>query len=143
MARGCEKAESSVPALSGMSRYRPGLKVVGLVTLLAILPVVALARDAREQQRIDFLIQTVEASKGITFIRNGSEYDGGAAAKHLRMKLSYLSERVKTAEEFVKYCASESSMTHRKYMIRLADSTTIDSAAYFTRLLREFDQQKR
>jgi hypothetical protein len=59
------------------------------------------------------------------------------------MKLSYLSERVKTAEEFVKYCASESSMTHRKYMIRLADSTTIDSAAYFTRLLREFDQQKR
>ena len=111
-----------------MSRYRPGLKVVGLVTLLAILPAVALARDAREQQRIDFLIQTVEASKGITFIRNGSEYDGGAAAKHLRMKLSYLSERVKTAEEFVKYCASESSMTHRKYMIRLADSTTIDSA---------------
>jgi hypothetical protein len=112
--------------------------VTVFVILLAMLPELMLARDAREQQRIDFLIHKVETSKGITFIRNGSEYDGAAAGKHLRMKLSYLGERVKTAEEFVKYCASESSITHRKYTIRLADGTTIDSAAYFAALLREF-----
>jgi hypothetical protein len=127
-----------------MPRYGPALKAIlnSLVFALAILPALVLAREAREQQRIDFLIQSVESSKGITFIRNGSEYSAGPAVAHLRTKLNYLGDRVKTAEEFVKYCASESSMTHRKYSIRLADGTTLDSAAYFTGLLREFDRQK-
>ncbi|MGZ4982926.1 MAG: DUF5329 family protein [Chthoniobacterales bacterium] len=104
---------------------------------------VALARDLREQARIDFLIRTVETSQGIVFIRNGSEHDGVAAAKHLRMKLGYAGEHVRTAEEFVKFCASESSLTHQKYKVRLADGTTIDAAAYFATRLREFDQEKR
>ncbi|MDP9291249.1 MAG: DUF5329 domain-containing protein [Verrucomicrobiota bacterium] len=113
-----------------------------LVLLLALLPQIGLARDGREQQRIDFLIRSVETSKGIKFIRNGSEYDGAAAAKHLRMKLDYAGERVKTAEEFVKGCASESSITHRKYSIRLADGSTTEAATYFAGKLREFDDKK-
>jgi Family of unknown function (DUF5329) len=85
----------------------------------------------------------VETAKGMVFIRNGSEYDAAAAAKHLRQKLAYAGERVKTAEQFIQYCASESSMTHRKYTVRLADGTTVDSAVYFTSLLRQWEQQKR
>jgi hypothetical protein len=103
----------------------------------------AVARETREQQRIDFLLNSVETATGIVFIRNGSEYDGAAAAKHLRAKLAYVGERVKTAEQFIQYCASESSMTHRKYTVRLADGTTVDSAVYFTSLLRQWEQQKR
>lgn len=110
--------------------------------LVALFSAVAVARDSREQQRIDFLIHSVAASKGLTFIRNGSDYDGAAAAKHLQMKIDYAGDRVKTAEEFVKVCASESSMTHRKYSIRLADGATTDAAVYFTGKLREFDARK-
>ncbi|MEP6937343.1 MAG: DUF5329 family protein [Chthoniobacterales bacterium] len=117
--------------------------LIALGVLLAFLPALVLGREGHEQQRIDFLIQSVESSKGIRFIRNGSEFDGVAAAEHLRMKLNYAGERVKTAEEFVKYCASESSMTHRKYKIRLADGTTSDAATYFAAQLREFDQHHR
>ena len=113
-----------------------------IICLLVMLPVLVLARDARQQARIDFLIHGVETSKGIVFIRNGSEYDGTAAAKHLRMKLDYAGERVKTAEEFVKYCAAESSWTHRKYTIRLPAGTTADAATYFASKLREFDAEK-
>lgn len=102
-----------------------------------------MAREAREQQRIDFLLNSVETAKGIKFIRNRSEYDGIAAGKHLRDKLGYAGERVKTAEQFIQYCASESSMTHLKYTVRLADGKTVDSAVYFTGLLREWEQQKR
>ncbi len=108
-----------------------------------MLPRLAWARETPEQQRIDFLIHTIETSKGTVFIRNGSEYDGGAAAKHLRMKLGYAGERVKTPEEFVKYCASESSLTHHKYAVRTADGTKHDAAEYFAELLRGFDQEKR
>jgi Family of unknown function (DUF5329) len=103
----------------------------------------AVAREAREEQRINFLLNSVETAKGIVFIRNGSEYDGAAAAEHLRDKLAYAGERVKTAEQFIQYCASESSMTHRKYAVRLADGSTVDSAVYFAGLLREWEQQKR
>ena len=109
---------------------------------MAVLPSLVLARDARQQARIDFLIHGVETSRGIVFIRNGSEYNGAAAAKHLRMKLDYAGERVKTAEEFVKYCASESTWTHRRYTIRLSDGTTAEAATYFAGKLREFDAAK-
>ncbi len=113
-----------------------------LLLLFAFLPALVFAREASEQARIDFLIHGVETSSGIRFIRNGSEYDGAAAAKHLRMKLDYAGKRLKTAEDFVKYCATESSLTHQKYKIRLADGTTTEAATYFLAKLREFDREK-
>jgi hypothetical protein len=115
---------------------------LGLFLFIAVsLPFSLPARDAREQARIDFLIHGVETATNVKFVRNGTEYDGVAGAKHLRMKLGYAGERVKTAEEFVKYCASESSFTHQKYKIRAADGTVTDSAAYFYAKLREFDEK--
>ncbi len=117
-------------------------RAVSLLLLFICIPAVLFARDAREQARIDFLIHHVENAHGLKFIRNGSEYDGAAAAKHLRMKLNYGGERLKTAEDFVKYCASESSLTHRKYQIKLPDGSTVDSASYFAARLQEFDHAK-
>ena len=48
---------------------------------------------------------------------------------------------MKTAEDFVKVCASESSLTHQKYKIRKADGTMMDAAAYFHAKLGEFDEK--
>ena len=106
-----------------------------LVSVLAL----AFARDGREQARIDFLIREVENAKDLIFIRNGAEHDAAAAGKHLRMKLNYAGERVRTAEEFVKNCASESSLTHRKYKVRFPGGKTMDAAEYFADKLREYD----
>jgi hypothetical protein len=125
-------------------RYSSILKTyLRVAVLLFGLVAVVLARDAREQARIDFLMHNVETSKGIIFIRNGSEHDGPAAAKHLRTKLDYAGERVRTAEDFIKACASESSLTHQKYKVRLADGTTMSAADYFAAKLREFETGKR
>ena len=101
-----------------------------LVSLL-VFSAVVLARDAREQQRIDFLIQSMASLKGAVFIRNGTECDAKAAVAHLRMKLDYGGERIKTAEDFIHDCASESSMTHQKYKIRFPDGKGRESATYF------------
>jgi len=121
-----------------MNSRRLGL----LLILAAVLPCSLWARDAREQARIDFLIHGVETATNVKFVRNGSEYDGVAGAKHLRMKLDFAGERVKTAEDFVKYCASESSFTHQKYKIRAADGTMMDAAVYFYAKLREFGERR-
>ncbi len=115
-----------------------------IATFVFLLCVFALlGRDAREQARIDFLLHEVETSAGIKFIRNGTEHDGPAAASHLRSKLKVAGSRVATAEDFVKYCASESSLTHQKYKVKLADGTVLEAAAYFQAELRKFDQTSR
>jgi hypothetical protein len=111
--------------------------------LFLVLPALLLARDARQQQRIDYLIRSLSSLNGAVFIRNGSEYDASAAREHLQRKLNAAGERVTSAEEFIKYCASESSLTHQPYQIRFADGTTITSASYFRNELKKFDQTKR
>lgn len=110
--------------------------------ILLVLITSVFAREAREQARIDFLIHDVEQAKGVVFIRNGTEHASAEAAEHLRMKVNYAGERVKTAEDFVKLCASESYLTHQRYKIRLANGKTVDAGEYFTARLREFDAQK-
>lgn len=123
-----------------MIRVRSRL-FLSFLTLLVFLPMALFARDAHEQARIDFLLREVQSASGLKFVRNGSEYDGAAAAEHLRMKLGYAGEKVKTAEEFVKYCASESSVTHRKYKVRFSDGSVKDAAVFFVDELRKFDEK--
>jgi hypothetical protein len=112
-----------------------------LLALIA-LPMLLFARDAREQQRIDYLMQSLGALKGAVFIRNGKEYDAAAARDHLQNKLNWGGERIKTAEIFIKYCATESSMSHKPYTIRFADGTVVETAVYFGDKLKEFDRKK-
>jgi hypothetical protein len=81
-----------------------------------------------EPQKIERLIQYVEKLPGALFIRNGSEHTSREAADHLRTKLKYAGDRVKTAEDFIRLCATESSMTHQPYRIRFADGAERNSA---------------
>ena len=96
-------------------------------------------QPGHEQARIEGLIASVEQAKGLVFIRNGSEHDAAAAAAHLRMKWKKAGSRVRTAEDFIKLCATGSSMTGQKYQIRLADGRLQDSADYFNAQLRRID----
>ena len=108
-----------------------------------LLPTIVFAREAKEQARIDFLLRSVETSRGLKFIRNGKSHGAADAARHLRRKLDYGGERIQTAEQFIKHAASESSATGRKYKVQLADGTTVDAETYFTQQLRAFDARKR
>ena len=84
-----------------------------------------------ESETIEYLIRSVEQLADAKFIRNGTEYDAQAAADHLRLKWRNAGSRVKTAEDFIRLCASASSMSGRPYRIRLADGTVMESATFF------------
>ncbi len=101
------------------------------------------AQTAYETTRIEALITGVEKAHGLVFIRNGSEHDGAAAAAHLRMKWKQAGSRVRTAEDFIKVCASKSSLSGRAYQIRSADGHLLDSADYFNAQLRRIDAASR
>ena len=112
---------------------------LAILLLLLLIPCAFGAKTVREEKRIEHLFQTVESLKGAVFIRNGTEYDATEAGKHLRLKLKLAGDRVKTAEDFIKICASRSSLSGDAYKIRLPDGTTVETAPFFRARLREFD----
>jgi hypothetical protein len=113
--------------------------LVAAFVILALFCGAVSAQDNIEKKKIEFLLSSVENLKGAKFIRNGSEYnDGKAAADHLRMKLKTAGSRVKTADDFIRLCASQSYLTGRPYMIRLSNGKTIKSEEYFREKLKEY-----
>ena len=113
-------------------------RILGLLVLLVAGAANAFAPSVVESEKIEYLIASVATLQNAQFIRNGTAYDGKAAADHLRMKLSKAGSKISTAEEFIRLCGSVSSMSGLPYSIRFADGTTIESAVYFRQKLTLF-----
>jgi hypothetical protein len=96
------------------------------------------AQESHEPAKIQYLIDSVQTLTGGKFIRNGKVYDAGAAANHLRLKLKVAGKRVKTAEDFIRICASKSSETGKPYRIQMVDGTTVDAEVFFRSKLKDF-----
>jgi hypothetical protein len=95
-------------------------------------------QQSLEQHRIDYLIASVAALKNASFIRNGHAYDASRAAAHMRLKWRFAGSRVKTAEDFIRYCGTASSSSGIKYTIWFADGHTVDAASFLREKLAEY-----
>jgi hypothetical protein len=113
--------------------------LVASFMLLALLSGVVNAQEDVEKKKIDFLLSSVENMKGAKFIRNGTEHGGKEAAAHLRMKLQKAGGKVRTADDFIRLCASKSFLTGTPYRIRSSDGKSVDSDRYFREKLKEYD----
>jgi hypothetical protein len=113
------------------------------VALLALAPVAnAVDRLPAEEARIEYLLAAVASLHEAQFIRNGTAYDSTAAVKHLRTKLGVAGSRVKTAEDFIRYCGSESSISGKPYEIRFPDGRVVLSADFLRQKLIDFDRTR-
>lgn len=110
--------------------------------LVSLVVASAYAQDSREAAKIQHLIASIETLEGAKFIRNGREYDARSAADHLRLKLKNAGYRVKTAEDFIKFCGSKSSITGEPYLIRFADGTTVKAEVFFRKKLMAFAKER-
>jgi hypothetical protein len=106
---------------------------------------VGYAINDSEKAKIEYLISSISELKDAKFIRNGSEYDTAAASKHLRRKLKAAGNKISTAEEFIEYCATRSSISGEPYTIKL-QSGVVQSGTYFREKLKSYtgmsDRQK-
>lgn len=91
-----------------------------------------------ESQKIEFLLHAVETLQDAKFVRNGTAYDAKAAEKHLRLKLRAAGSRIKTADEFIRYCATGSSISGLPYEIHFSDGRVVTSEAFLRQKLAEF-----
>lgn len=104
--------------------------MIATLMLFTLLALPAFGQQDVERQKIAYLIDSVATLQGATFIRNGTEYDAARAADHMRLKLRFAGSRVKTAEDFITYCGTGSSISGIKYTIRFHDGHIIDSATF-------------
>jgi Family of unknown function (DUF5329) len=92
-----------------------------------------------ESGRIEYLLGTIAALPNAQFIRNGESFGARAAVAHMRLKLRLAGAHVKTAEDFIRYCATGSSLSGIPYEIRFSDGRIVPSAAFLREKLRQFD----
>lgn len=92
---------------------------------------------------IEALLAHVKQLDGAAFIRNGSEHTPVQAEAHLRMKWQKQTARIKTAEDFIEWCATKSSLSGERYRIRLKDGSVRDSAEMLRERLAEIRRAAR
>ena len=112
-----------------------GIFLVALGTLTYAAPPAAL-----EERKIDYLIASIENLQNAQFIRNGDAYEARAAADHLRLKRRGAGSRVATADDFIRMCASVSSMSGIPYQIRFSDGSVVSSETFLRQQLADFVQ---
>jgi len=94
------------------------------------------AAEASSKDEIDHLLNFVAAS-ACTFVRNGTEYPPDKARDHLASKYQFAGSRITTAEEFIKYLATESSMSGELYHVRCGKTEAL-SGVWLTNELNRY-----
>ncbi len=110
---------------------------------LAFLPLVLYSNSAYadSQQEIEYLLQFVEQTP-CTYERNGSSHSGAEAKNHIQKKYEYYKDKVETAEDFIKYSATESTFSGKKYKIHCANEATINSSDWLLGELQVYRSQQ-
>ncbi len=95
---------------------------------------------ANKEAEIQHLLNFVENSQCI-FIRNGSEHNGPDAKAHIVKKYNYFKSRIDSAEEFIEYSATKSTMSGKKYKVR-CDGKEYLTAQWLNDELKHFRNNK-
>ena len=111
-----------------------------LLTLILLAPSMAFAAM---QDEIDHLLNYIKTSD-CEFIRNNKSYVPAKAVQHIEKKYKYLKKRIKSAEDFIKGAATESSMSGKPYRIICAgkEMTTADWLRVELQRYRDLHQEK-
>lgn len=114
---------------------------IGLLIFLVLMVGDTFAQESHEIEKIQYLISSIETLNGAEFLRNGKAYDAKTAAAHLRFKLKWAGDRVNTAEDFIRLCASKSSLSGKPYLVRFSNGVTMEAEVFFHNRLKAFSEK--
>ena len=127
--------------------YRFRARLLKLVIFIGICSFSVVSSDTlpspgklMESEKIELLIAHIEAMQNARFIRNGKEYSSSRAARHLRKKWSHVKKRISTADQFIEYIASKSSVSNKPYQIKMSDGSIVTSEAVLRTRLGEIEE---
>lgn len=100
------------------------MSAIRILVLAALFWTVAAPADP--QREIEHLLDFV-ARTSCSYERNGVVYNGHKARDHMQRKYDYFKHRIKTTEEFIKYAATESTLSRQQYKVRCAGEPVMNS----------------
>ena len=98
--------------------------LAALAATLAFALSTAASAETPAKSEIDHLLNFV-ATSSCTFVRNGTEYPPDKARDHLASKYQFAGSKITTAEEFIKYLATESSMSGELYHVKCGNTDAL------------------
>ena len=115
-------------------------------TLLATVLALCIASHPRPShagmhEEIDHLLLTIETST-CSFKRNAKIHDGQEAGEHIRKKFTHTRRWVKSTEDFIRYTATQSSMSGKPYQVT-CDGVEMPTAEWLTEELTRFREKIR
>lgn len=112
----------------------------GLLLLLILwvgaVPVRAAPGEVAEAE-IEHLLTFITASS-CRFERNSKQYSGAEAVKHIKRKYAHFKDRIDTAEAFITYSATASTVSGRPYMVFCGSDPVISSADWLHTELKAY-----
>jgi hypothetical protein len=95
-----------------------------------------LGSQADTELEIKHLFEYIQNSN-CTFVRNGKEYNNRETLAHIQKKYVYAKRRITSAEDFIKYTVTKSSLSGQPYKV-VCDGRKILSAEWFMAELNRF-----
>lgn len=91
-----------------------------------------------EKEKIQFLLDEIEKS-GVIFVRNDEKHNSKEARSHMERKLGHAGNKIKTAEQFIDYLGTKSSMSGKVYYVIFPDGSKMESAKWLRTLLKKIE----
>jgi hypothetical protein len=110
------------------------------IAMLIVLQLICPARADAKADEIAYLLKYIRESP-CTFIRNGSEYDGAAAADHVAAKYEHFKDEIKSAEDFIDRAATKSLLSGAPYQVRCGSSAKTGAAGWLLDVLHSYRLQ--
>jgi len=89
---------------------------------------------------IEHLLNFIRTSTCI-IDRNGKTYTAVKAIAHIEKKYAYFKDDIESAEDFIGYSASKSTMSGNYYLVRCGDEEQIRTRDWLMQELKEFREQ--
>lgn len=129
---GCQKRTWKRPVL-----------LTALVLFQAAWCPVALAGETTGEdldRTIAYLLQQV-ARSNLIFIRNGVMHTPEEAEAHMRRKYDYFKGDIRTPEDFIRLCATKSTLTGRPYRVKLRDGRLLRTDQWMHAALSQYRRE--
>jgi hypothetical protein len=114
-----------------------------VIAFLISFPIHARAQNDQASIEIEKLLLYIKGS-GCEFNRNGDWYSSMEAAEHINKKYQYALKKglIGSAEDFISYAATESSLSGKPYLVKCSDTETLTSAEWLINALKQIRERK-
>jgi hypothetical protein len=118
-----------------MKRRTATIYCIIFFILALVVPSIAPAEDS--DTAIQYLLDYVRHSD-VVFIRNDKAHTPSEAAAHMEKKYDYHKEKIQTPEEFIRYAATKSMISGKRYEVRMKNGKTVPTEKWLIDALKQY-----